>query len=132
MSRNGKSYTLPDRARPLASYPHLREANGFIFVSGISARQYDGSIRGVGDTAEQTRAVIENLQILLQGVGADLDCLVNITTYLMRMNDYAIYNEAYNDYFDAETGPTRTTVGVDDLPGKQLILEMSAIALKPT
>lgn len=127
---NGRAYILPDRAHPLAHYPHMREAGGFLFVSGVSARRPDGSVEGDG-IQSQTRAVIENLRAILRAAGADLDHLVDLTTYLVDMNDYAGYNTVYNAYFTAETGPARTTLAVRGLPGPKLLIEMKGVALRP-
>lgn len=131
MTRNGRAYVVEERAAPLAGYPHLRAVNGFLFVSGVSSRQPDGTVAGVGDVRSQTRAVIENLRALLHSAGADLDCLVNVTGYLVDMRDYGGYNEVYNEYFTAESGPARTTVAVHQLPGADLRIEIAAVAAMP-
>jgi 2-aminomuconate deaminase len=122
---------------PRGRFPHVKMANGFAFVSGTSSRRPDNSIAGASvdamgttdlDIREQTRAVIENIRAILQTVGCDLGDLVQITTYLVNMNDFGGYNEVYGSYFD-ETGPTRTTVAVHQLPHPHLLIEMQAIAL---
>ena len=58
---------------------------------------------------------------------ADLSDLVQVTTYLVNMNDFGGYNEVWGEFFD-ETGPTRTTVAVHQLPHPHLLIEMQAIA----
>ena len=40
-------------------------------------------------------------------------------------------NSAYNDYFDAATGPARTTVAVHQLPHPNLAIEIKVIARDP-
>jgi len=131
MSKNGKAYLFQDEALPLAHYPHIREAGGFLFVSGISARKPDGTIEG-NTIEEQTKAVLEKLKALLQKVGADLESLVDVTVYLLKMEDYADYNKIYNLYFTPERGPTRTTVAVKALPEKNILIEIKAMALAPS
>jgi 2-aminomuconate deaminase len=79
------------------------------------------------DIREQTRAVIENIRDILKSQGADLSNLVEITAFLVNMNDFGGYNEVYSEYFD-ETGPTRTTVAVHQLPHPLLAIEIKAIA----
>ena len=128
---NGTAYTLGDRASALAHYPHMRAAGGFLFVSGISARRPDGTVDGVGDVRMQTRAVLENIRAILHAAGADLGHVVDLTAFLVDMQDYAGYNEIYNQYFTAEGGPARTTVAVRELPGKDLRIEIKAVALAP-
>src|SRR5207237_1027401 len=82
------------------------------------------------DIREQTRAVIENLRDILGAVGAGLEDLVSVTTYLVSMNDFGGYNEVYGEFFD-ESGPARTTVAVHQLPHPQLLIEISGIAAIP-
>ena len=127
------------KATPRGRFPHVKVAGGFVFVSGTSSRRPDNTIAGasvnaMGTTAldirVQTRAVIANLRDLLHAVGADLSDLVQITAYLVNMNDFGGYNEVYAEYFD-ETGPTRTTVAVHQLPHPYLLIEIQAVALMP-
>ncbi|MBO4206416.1 RidA family protein [Micromonospora echinofusca] len=127
------------KAVPRGSFPHVKVANGFVFVSGTSSRRPDNSFAGVEvdefgttnlDIRVQTRAVIGNIRDLLRAVGADLSDLVQITTYLVNMNDFAGYNEVWAEHFDA-TGPTRTTVAVHQLPHPHLLIEMQAVAVLP-
>jgi 2-aminomuconate deaminase len=137
---NGTAYFLSDRAKPLAQYPHARRVNGFLFVSGTSSRRPDNVIEGATlrsdgdfdlDIRVQTKAVIENIRTILQASGADLAHLVDLTVFLTDMRHYAGFNEVYNSYFDAETGPTRTTVAVSQLPHPHLLIEIKALAVDP-
>ncbi len=130
---------VPGKATPRGRFPHVKVAGGFVFVSGTSSRRPDNTIAGATvdemgtatlDVTVQTRAVIENIRDILRDVGADLTDLVQVTTYLVSMNDFGGYNAAYAEYFDA-AGPTRTTVAVHQLPHPHLLIEMQAIALLP-
>jgi 2-aminomuconate deaminase len=125
------------KATPRGRFPHVKVAGGFVFVSGTSARRPDNTIAGAQvdelgtttlDIREQTRAVISNIRDLLREVGADLSDLVQVTTYLVSMNDFGGYNEVWAEHFD-EHGPTRTTVAVHQLPHPHLLIEMQAIAV---
>lgn len=131
---------LDGRANPLAAYPHARRAGDFLYLCGTSSRRPDNSHDGVTihpdgrvekDIRAQTRAVITNMQAILHAADAQLSDLVDITTFLVNMDDFPGYNEAYNDFFDALTGPTRTTVAVAQLPHPNLLIEMKAIAYLP-
>ncbi|GAB3943732.1 hypothetical protein GCM10027614_32820 [Micromonospora vulcania] len=82
------------------------------------------------DIRVQTRAVIENVRDLLRSVGADLTDLVQVTSYLVNMNDFGGYNEVWAEFFDT-SGPTRTTVAVHQLPHPHLLIEIQAVALLP-
>jgi 2-aminomuconate deaminase len=138
MSENGAK-VVEGKATPRGKYPHLRRAGDFIFVSGTSSRRADNSIAGAEvdslgttrlDIRAQTRAVIENIRDILQSDGAQLQDVVEISTYLVNMNDFAGYNEVYGDFFGYD-GPARTTVAVHQLPHPHLLIEIKAIAYKP-
>lgn len=124
-------------APPRGAYPHLRRAGPFLFVSGTSARRPDGSIEGADvdasgathlDIRAQTRAVITKVQAIVRAAGAELGDLVEWTTYLVDMNDYAGYNEVYAEFFSRDSGPARTTVAVHQLPHPHLRIEVRAVA----
>jgi len=131
---------VPGKATPRGRFPHVKVAGGFAFVSGTSSRRPDNSIAGASvdplgtvslDIREQTRAVLENIRDILGAVGAGLEDLVSVTTYLVSMNDFGGYNEVYGEFFD-ESGPARTTVAVHQLPHPQLLIEIAAVAAIPT
>jgi enamine deaminase RidA (YjgF/YER057c/UK114 family) len=82
------------------------------------------------DIRLQTNAVLENVRDILQSVGGRLEDIVEITTYLVNMNDFAGYNEVYAKFFDYD-GPARTTVAVHQLPHPHLLIEIRAMAYKP-
>ena len=126
-------------ATPRGRFPHVKVAGDFVYVSGTSSRRPDNSFEGVDvdemgvtdlDIRAQTRAVINNIQSILHRVGADLTDLVQVTSYLVNMNDFGGYNEVYAEMFD-EGGPTRTTVAVHQLPHPHLLIEMQAVAHLP-
>ena len=133
------SQVVEGRAKPRGKYPHVKRAGDFLIVSGTSARRADNTIAGAQvdamgaanlDIREQTRAVIENVRDILQTQNADLKDLVEVTSYLVSMNDFAGYNEIYGKYFGYD-GPARTTVAVHQLPHPHLLIEMRAVAYKP-
>ena len=136
---NTDSIVLADKAKPRGKYPHARRVGDFIFVSGTSARRADNSIAGasvdaMGTTAldirEQTRAVLDNIDAILSKFNAGLADVVEVTSFLVNMNDFGGYNEVYGEYFDFD-GPARTTVAVHQLPHPHLLIEIKAVAWKP-
>jgi 2-aminomuconate deaminase len=130
---------IAGRAKPRGKYPHVKRAGDFLFVSGTSARRADHSIVGAEvdewgttrlDIRAQTKAVIENVRDILKEVDAQLEDGVEVTSYLVNMNDFAGYNEVYGEYFGYD-GPARTTVAVHQLPHPHLLIEIRAMAYKP-
>lgn len=138
--QESSSKVIAGKATPRGKFPHVKRVGDFIFVSGTSSRLPDNSFAGVEvdemgttklDIREQTKAVIENIRDILSEVGADLSHVVDITSFLVNMNDFGGYNEVYGDFFDY-SGPTRTTVAVHQLPHPHLLIEIKAIAYLPT
>ncbi|TMR32871.1 RidA family protein [Actinomadura geliboluensis] len=135
----GDAFLVDGKAKPRGRFPHLKRAGDFVFVSGTSSRRPDGTFVGASadpmgvtdlDIRAQTRAVIENIRDLLAAAGGDLRDVVNVTAYLVSMNDFGGYNEVYGEYFD-ESGPARTTVAVHQLPHPHLLVEISCVAHIP-
>lgn len=127
------------KAKPRGRFPHVRRAGDFLYVSGTSSRLPDNSFAGATvdsmgtttlDIKAQTRAVIENIQAILKDVGADLSDLVEVSSFLVNMNDFGGYNEVYGEFFGYD-GPARTTVAVHQLPHPLLLIEIKAVAYKP-
>lgn len=128
------------KVTPRGAYPHVKMVGDFIFVSGTSSRRADNTIAGVElidemntkklDIEVQTREVLKNIDKNLQTVGASLKDVVDVTTFLVNMNDFAGYNKAYAEFFEKETGPTRTTVAVHQLPHPDLVIEIKVMAYK--
>jgi 2-aminomuconate deaminase len=134
-----ESKVVEGKATPRGKFPHVKRAGDFLFVSGTSARRADNTIAGgevdsLGttrlDIRLQTSAAIENIRDILQSVGAELHDVVEISAYLVNMNDFGEYNEVYGEYFGYD-GPARTTVAVHQLPHPHLLIEIKATAYKP-
>jgi 2-aminomuconate deaminase len=127
---------------PRGAYPHVRVANGMAYVSGTSSRRPDNTIAGAdvdefGTTTlaigAQTTAVLENMEAVLGTVGSDRRHLVDVTVFLVNMNDFGGYNDAWATFFADSIGaghqaPARTTVAVHQLPHPHLLVEMKATA----
>lgn len=133
------SKVLDTMATPRGKYPHVKRAGDFLFVSGMSSRRPDNTFAGATadalgvttlDIRAQTRAVIENIAKILQSAGAGLEDLVQVTCYLVNMNDFKGYNEVYGEFF-SHGGPTRTTVAVHQLPHPHILIEITSVAFKP-
>ncbi|MAR98399.1 MAG: 2-aminomuconate deaminase [Formosa sp.] len=131
---------MSKKVTPRGAYPHTKRVGDFIFVSGTSSRRANNTIAGAEavdnmgtkkiDVAIQTREVLKNIAENLENEGADLEDIVDVTSFLVNMNDFAAYNTAYAEFFNSENGPTRTTVAVHQLPNPDLAIEIKVIAYK--
>ncbi|HRX29679.1 MAG TPA: RidA family protein [Saprospiraceae bacterium] len=131
-----ESKLIKEKAIPRGKFPHVKKVGNWIYVSGTSSRNPDNSFEGVEvdefgttklDIRIQTRAVLNNIDDILKSMGASLANVIDVTSFLVNMNDFGGYNEVYSEFFDY-SGPTRTTVAVHQLPHPHLLIEIKAVA----
>lgn len=119
-----------DRApAAIGPYSQAVEANCFVFVSGqIPIDPANGQIVE-NDIQIQTRRVLDNIGAILTEAGCDFSNVVKAEVFLSDINDFAVVNEIYAEYFTAEPQPARQAVEVANLP-KLVKIEISCIACK--
>lgn len=118
--------------RPVAPFSHAVEANGFVFVTGQMPTDPAAPDAPLSDGIEaQTRRVVENLRIVLGGVGLDLADVTMARIYLTQFErDYAALNALWPTFFEPGKLPARTTVGVTALAVGALV-EIDLVARRP-
>lgn len=118
--------------RPVAPFSHAVEADGWVILTGQMPTDPQAPDAALPDGVEaQTRAVMRNLEIVLQGVGLDLSHVVQMRAYLTEFErDYAAFNDTYQSHFPPDRRPARTTVGVTALAVGALV-EIDCIARRP-
>lgn len=108
----------------LGPYSHATVVNDLVFTSGQIPLTLDGNIVS-DDVQEQTKQVLENLTVVLQEAGSDLDSVVKATIFISDMNNFQKINEIYGDYF-GKYQPARSCVEVARLP-KDVKVEIELI-----
>ncbi|WP_417584405.1 RidA family protein [Pelagibacterium sp.] len=118
--------------RPVAPFSHAVEADGWVFLTGQMPTDPDAPDAPLPNGIEaQTRRVMDNLGIVLGGVGLTLENVTMIRIYLRAFDrDYAQMNATYQTYFEAGKLPARTTIGVTGLAVGALV-EIDLIARRP-
>jgi len=124
---------------PVGAYPHARRVGDLLYLSGVGPRQPGtdaipgGAIRNAAgesqeyDIEAQTRAVIENIRVILEAAGSCLEEVVDVTVFLVDMDrDFAGYNSVYREYFEPIQA-TRTTLAIRALP-TPIAVEFKVIA----
>ena len=107
--------TTPGAPTPRGPYSPAVRAGDYIFVSGqIPVDPITNQTR-LGDIATETRQVLENIRLNLEGCGATLADVVKTTVFLTNVQDFAAMNAAYAEAF-GESKPARSTIGVAALP----------------
>lgn len=118
--------------RPVAPFSHAVETDGWVILTGQMPTDPDApdAALPVGIEA-QTRRVMANLEIVLNGVGLDLSHVVQCRCYLTEFErDYGEFNETYQSLFPEDRRPARTTVGVTALAVGALV-EIDCLAKRP-
>ena len=113
-------------SKPLGPYTPAVRAGDFIFVSG-QVGMADGSLPS--GVAAQTSQAIKNLAGQLATMGATLDDVVKTTCFLVDMDAFTTFNEAYVAGFGSHR-PARSTVAVRELP-VHAVVEIEAVAHRP-
>ena len=111
----------------IGPYSQAIEANGFVFTSGQL-----GIIPDTGalahNMAAQTVQALENVKAVLMAAGLGLENVVKTTCYLKSMDDFALFNDIYSQYFIASK-PARSCFAVAQLP-KDGLVEIEVVAAR--
>ena len=118
--------------RPVAPFSHAVEADGWVFVTGQMPTDPAAPDAPLPEgAAAQTQRVIDNLKLVLGGIGLGLEHVTMARLYLTAFErDYAAVNEVWVRNFDAGKLPARTTVGVTALAVGALV-EIDLVARRP-
>jgi reactive intermediate/imine deaminase len=111
---------------PIGPYSAAVKAGGFIYLSGTLAQDDKGALMADGDTAAQTRRIIERMRDVLAAAGSSLEHVVACTVYLRNAADFPVMNDAYRGFWPKDP-PTRTTVITDLLLGADVEISMIAV-----
>ena len=109
----------------LGPYSHATVINGLVFTSGQIPLNVDGEIVS-DDVKAQTKQVLENVKVVLDEAGSDIDSVIKATIFIADMNEFQNINEVYGEYF-AKHQPARSCVEVARLP-KDVKVEIEVIA----
>lgn len=120
----------PGAPAPRGPYSPAVRAGDYIFVSGQIPVDPITNQTKLGDIGSETRQVLENIRINLEGCGASMADVVKTTVFLTNVQDFAAMNAQYSEVF-GESKPARSTIGVAALPLPGGKIEIEAIAYKP-
>jgi reactive intermediate/imine deaminase len=123
---------IPGAPTPVAPFSHAVEVDGWMFLTGQMPTDpnNDGAALPPGIEA-QTRRVLDNLVLVLNGTGLGLEHVVAARVFLTHFErDYRLMNEVYRSFFPADRLPARTCVGVTGL-ARNALVEIDCIARRP-
>ncbi|MBS3847109.1 RidA family protein [Devosia sp. J2-20] len=118
--------------RPVAPFSHAVESDGWVFVTGqmpTDPEAPDAELP-IGIVAQTTR-VMDNLKVVLAGIGLGLEHITMARIYLTQFErDYDGLNQLWPSFFEAGKLPARTTIGVTALAVGALV-EIDLIVKRP-
>ena len=110
----------------IGPYSQAVDKDGFIFVSGqLPIDETTGSFAGE-DIASQARQSLQNIKYIFEEAGLEMKDISKTTILLKNIEDFAVVNEIYGQFFSAPY-PARATYEVARLP-KDALIEIEAIA----
>lgn len=110
----------------IGPYSQANFANGILYISGqIPVNPENGKL--VEGIEKETHQVMKNLEAILTEAGMTFKNVVKATIFLKNMDDFAVMNDIYASYLDADSYSARETVQVSCLP-KNVDIEISMIA----
>ena len=119
-------FMVPGQPEPVSHYCHATRAGDRLWVSGTVGVAADGSIPG--DTVEQFRVALDNLDAVLRAAGAAPRDVTKVTVFLTDIADRARINPLRQAYF-GENRPASTLVEVSALVLPELTVEIEAEAV---
>lgn len=120
-----KEIIFSDKApAPIGPYSQAVKVNNTLYVSGQIAFEASQS----GSIKVETGKVMENIGHILKAAGFGYENVVKSNIFLKDMNDFAVVNEVYGQFFTSDP-PARETVQVARLP-KDVNVEISVIAVE--
>ncbi len=125
-------FMIPGAPTPVAPFSHAVEADGWVFITGQMPTDPAAPDAPLPEGVEaQTRRVVDNLRIVLDGLGLGLEHVTMARIYLTEFKrDYAALNALWPSFFAPGKLPARTTVGVTALAVGALV-EIDFVARRP-
>ncbi|WP_373500749.1 RidA family protein [Desulfococcus sp.] len=116
-----------DAPQAIGPYSQAVKTDALVFVSGQLALDPATGMLVDSDIRTETRQAMNNLRNILIAAGSSLENVVKVTLFIKNMDDFAMINEVYGEFFPADP-PARACVEVARLP-KDAHFEVEAIAL---
>ena len=125
-------FMIDGAPRPVAAFSHASEVDGWVFLTGQMPTWPDDPERPLPEGIEaQTRRVMDNLIIVLEGMGLGLENVAQARVYITNFErDYEAMNQTYKSYFAEGKLPARACIGVTGLAVGALV-EIDMVGRRP-
>ncbi len=129
MAHDREEYALEEGVPPISHYTDAVRFGNLLFISGLAPLDNDLKLVS-SDVVEQTRAIFEQMQALLDKAGGSFADVLRVTVYLTDVNDRTKINPVRQEYF-GEALPASTLIGVNELAIPGMKVEIEAIVGLP-
>ncbi len=108
---------------PVGPFCHATEVDGWVFLTGQMPTDPQDADAPLPEGIEaQTRRVMDNLILVLEGMGLGLEDVVSVRIFLTEFKrDFYPMNDIYKYYFPEGKLPSRTCIGVTALAVDALV-----------
>lgn len=115
--------------KPRGPYSPAVRAGDFLYVSGQGPVDPETNQFSFGDIRHETRAVLNNIRLILEGCGSSIADVVKCSVFLKDGRDFGAMNDVYSEFF-GDVKPARTTVEAK-FANPDMKVEIDAIAYSP-
>jgi 2-iminobutanoate/2-iminopropanoate deaminase len=127
MTTRVKTSIPPNTPTPIGPYSHMAIVGELITIGGTAGFDAETNQLVGPDAYAQTKQILDSFRVMLESVGSDLDHVMHINVFLLRMADFDEMNRAYVEKMGGHR-PARTVIGVHELPKPGVMLTMNLTA----
>jgi enamine deaminase RidA (YjgF/YER057c/UK114 family) len=114
-----------------SGYSHvasIEPGSRLVWTAGQVPIDADGSPAPVGDWEAQTRLVMQNLSVALDGAGASWEDVFKLTIFVVDTCALATVRAVRDEFVNLERPPTSSLVQVAGLVRPDILIEIEAVA----
>jgi enamine deaminase RidA (YjgF/YER057c/UK114 family) len=118
------------------TWPKAVVAGDFVFVSGVSGREFEtGKVKAL-DVKVQTEVAWAKIKSILEEVGSSLNGIVKVVTYLRDAKEADVYYAASAKFLEKECpdlleNPPAMTMAETGLYLEEMLVELDVTAIMP-
>ena len=113
---------------PLGAYSQAVKVDKAVYLAGMIGLCPASGLLVEGGCKEELIQIFKNLEAVCNASGGSLKNIVQLTCYLVSMDDFVYVNEVMHDFFEGDY-PARATLAVLALPKNALAEVVSTMHL---